>query len=133
MTNLFHYLCRVDHGPRYGFSYSASPENRKRASEFAIGDYFTHLFSLATPEPRTRQSFIEAYRDLRSPLQWLGFIAFRLLVLFCVWVLFRALLSSVGFCVFLLLLLVIAVGLVGLVFELCRLAWRAWFSRHRGR
>jgi hypothetical protein len=133
MKNLFHCLCRFVHGPRYGFLYSASPEKCKKASEFAIGDSFTHLSSLATPEPRTGQSFIEAYRDLRSPLRWPGFIASSLFVLFCAWVLYRALLLPEVFWFFLLLLLVITVGQVGLVFELCRLAWRAWFSRHTGR
>jgi hypothetical protein len=66
-------------------------------------------------------------------LEWPDFLGNGLFVVFCTWVLYRALVSPEGFWVFLLLLLVIAVGVVRLFVELCGLAWRAWFSRHTGR
>ena len=132
MKNLFHCLCRFAHCPRYGFLYSASPGKCKKATEFAIGDSFTRPFSLGAPETGTRLSFTEAYRDLRSPLQWPGFVASSLFALFCAWVLYRALLSSDGFCVFLLLLLFIVVGLLRPFVEVCRLAWPTRCSHRSG-
>jgi hypothetical protein len=66
-------------------------------------------------------------------LEWPGFLGTGLFVVFCTWVLHRALHSSMGFWVFLLLLLVTGVGLLRLFVGLCWLAWATWFSRRTGR
>jgi len=133
MKNFFRRLFRFVHDPRYGFCYSPSPEECKKAWESVIGDSFTRPFSLGAPKPETGLSFIEARRDLHPPLEWPDFLGNGLFVVFCTWVLHRALLSPKGFWVFLLLLVVMAVGLVRLFVELSRLAWCACFSRHTGR
>ena len=133
MKSFFRRLFRFVHDPRYGLCYSPSAEEYKKALESVIGDSFTRPFSLEAPETGTRLSFIEAYRDLHPPLEWPDFLGNGLFAVFCTWVLYRALLSPEGFWVLLLVLLVLAVGLVQLVVAYCRLAWRARFSRRRGR
>jgi hypothetical protein len=126
-------LFRFVHDPCYGLCYSPSPEECKEPWESVIGDSFARPFSLEAPKPETGPSFIAAYRDLDLPLEWPAFLGNGLFVVLCTWVLYRALLSPEGFWVLLLVLLVLAVGLVQLAVALCRLAWRARFSRHRGR
>jgi hypothetical protein len=91
----------------------------------------SHAHSLSQPRSlKTRRLSSGRTADLDPPLEWPDFLGNGLFVVFCTWVLFRALLSPDGFWVFLLLLVLIAVGLVWLIVELCRLAWRACFSRH---
>ena len=133
MKSSFRRLFRFVHDPRYGFCYSPSAEECKKAWESVIGDSFARPFSLEAPKPETGPSFIAAYRDLDPPLEWPAFLGNGLFVVFCTWVLYRALLSPEGFWVLLLVLLVLAVGLVQLAVALCRLAWRACFSRLTGR
>jgi hypothetical protein len=133
LKSFFRRLFRFVHDPRYGLCYSPSEEECKRALESVIGDSFTRPFSLEAPEAGTRLSFIEAYRNLHPPLEWPDFLGNGLFAVFCTWVLYRALLSPEGFWVLLLVLLVLAVGLVQLAVAYCRLAWRACFSRHKGR
>jgi hypothetical protein len=96
-------------------------------------EILSHADFLWKPRKLELLSFIEAYRDLHPPLEWPDFLGNGLFVVFCTWVLYRALLSPEGFWVLLLVLLVLAVGLVQLVFAHCRLAWRARFSRRTGR
>lgn len=132
MKSFFRRLFRFVRDPRYGLCYSPSAEECKKAWESVIGDSFTRPFSLEAPKPETGPSFIAAYRDLDPPLEWPDFLGNGLFVVFCTWVLYRALLSAEGFCVFLLLLLVIVVGLVRPFVEVCRLAWPARFSHRRG-
>jgi hypothetical protein len=133
LKSFFRCLFRFARDPRYGLCYSPSPEECKKAWESVIGESFGRPFSLGAPETRTRRFFAEAHGELHPTLEWPDFLGNGLFAVFCTWVLHRELLSPEGSCLFLLLLPVITVGLVGLVFELCRLAWRAWFSRHRGR
>ena len=118
MKSFLRRLFRFVHDLRYGLCYSPSAEECKKAWESVIGDCFTRPFSLAAPKPETGPSFIGAYRDLDPPLEWPDFLGNGLFVVFCTWVLYRALLSPDGFWVFLLLLLLIAVGLVWLIVEL---------------
>jgi hypothetical protein len=126
-------LFRFVNDPRYALCYSPSDEEYKKAWESVVGDSLTRPFSSRTdPEPRTRPSFVEAYRELRPPLEWPDFLGNGLFVLFCVWVLTRTILSPEGFWIFLLTLLVIAMGLVRLFVEVCRMARRAWLSHHNG-
>lgn len=133
MRSFFRRLFRFVHDPRYGLCYSPSPEECKKAWKSVVGDSFTCPFPLEAPKPETGPSFIRAYRDLDPPLEWPDFLGNGLFVVFCTWVLYRALLSPQGFWVLLLVLLVLAVGLVQLVVALCQMAWRARFSRHSGR
>jgi hypothetical protein len=133
LNSFFRRLFRFVDDPRYGLCYSPSPEDCKEAWESVIGNSFTRPISLGAPKPKTGPSFIGAYRDLDPPLEWPDFLGNGLFVVFCTWVLYHALVSPEGFWVLLLVLLVLAVGLVWLFVELCRLAWRAWFSRHTGR
>ena len=133
MKSFFRRLFRFVRDPRDGLCYSPSAEECKKAWESVVGDSFTRPFSLAAPKPETAPSFIAAYRDLDPPLEWPDFLGNGLFVVFYTWVLYRASVSPGGFWVLLLVLLVLAVGLVQLVVALCRLAWRARFSRHRGR
>jgi hypothetical protein len=133
MKSFFRHLFRFVHDPRYGLCYSPSPEEWKKAWESVIGGSFRRPFSLGAPKPENGRSFIGAYRDLDPPLEWPDFLGNGLFVVFCTWVLYRALLSPEGFWVFLLLFVLIAVGLVQLVVAFCQLGWRAWFSRRKGR
>jgi hypothetical protein len=133
LKSFFRRLFRFVHDRRYGLCYSPSAEEYKKALESVMGNSFTRPFSLEAPETGPRLSFIEAYRDLHPPLEWPDFLGNGLFAVFCTWVLYRALLSPEGFWVLLLALLVLAVGLVKLVVACCRLAWRARFSRGRGR
>jgi hypothetical protein len=133
LKSFFRRLFRFVHDPRYGFCYSPSAEEYKKALESVIGDSFTRTFSLEAPETGPRLSFIEAYRDLHPPLEWRDFLGNGVFAVFCMWVLYRAFLSPEGLWVLLLVLLVLAVGLVQLVVAYCRLAWRVRFSRHKGR
>jgi hypothetical protein len=111
MKNFFRRLCRIVYDSRYGLWYSPIPEKCLKAWESVIGESFTCPFSLGAPETGTRLSFAEAYRDLRSPLEWPDLLANGLFLLFCAWGLHRALLVPQSFWGFLLLLLVTAVGL----------------------
>jgi len=133
LKSFFRRLFRFVHDPRYGLCYSPSAEKYKKALESVIGDSFTRPFSLEAPETGSRLSFIEAYRDLHPPLEWPDFLSNGLFIVFWTWVLYRAFLSPEGFWFFLLLLLLLAVSLVQFVVAYCRLAWRARFSRRRGR
>lgn len=132
MKSFFRRMFRFVHDPRYGLCYSPSAEECKKAWESVIGDSFTRPSSLEAPKPETGPSFIAAHRALDPPLEWPDFLGNCLFVVFCTWVLYRALLSPEGLWIFLLLLLVTAVGVVWLFVELCRLAWRAGFSHHKG-
>jgi hypothetical protein len=78
MRNFFRRLFRFVHDPRYGLSYSPSPEECRKAWESVAGYSFTRPFSLDDPETGTRQPFIEAYRDLAPPLDWPDFSRQRL-------------------------------------------------------
>jgi hypothetical protein len=133
LKSFFRRLFRFVHDPRYGLCYSPSAEEYKKALESVIADSFIRPFSLEAPETGAKLSFIEAFRNLHPPLEWSDFLGNGLFAVFCMWVLYRALLSPEGFWFFLLLLLVLAVGLVQLVVAYCRLAWRARFSRRKGR
>jgi hypothetical protein len=119
LKTFFRRLFRFIHDPRYGLRYSPSPEEYKKALESVIGDSFRRPFSLGAPEPENGPSFIEAYRDLHLPLEWPQFLGNGLFVVFCTWVLYRALLSPECFWVLLLVFLVLAVGLVQLVVAQC--------------
>ena len=133
MNSFFRRLFRFVHDPRYGFCYSPSAEKYRKALESVIGDSLTRPFSLDAPEPENAPSFVEAYRELHPPLEWPDFLGNGLFVVFCTWVLYRALLLPEGFWILLLVLLVLAVGLVQLVVAHCRLAWRVRFSRRTER
>jgi hypothetical protein len=111
LKSFFRRLFRIVHDPGYGLCYLASPEECRKAWESVIGESFTCPFSLGAPETGTRLPFAEAYRDLRSPLEWPDLLANGLFLLFCAWGLHRALLVPQSFWGFLLLLLVTAVGL----------------------
>jgi prolipoprotein diacylglyceryltransferase len=133
VKNFLRRLFRFVNDPRYGLCYSPTPEAYKKAWESVVGDSLKQPFSLIRdPMPGDRPSFKTAFRELRPPLEWPDFLGNGLFVLFCVWVLTRAIMSPEGFWIFLLTLLVIAMGLVRLFVEVCRLAWRAWLSHHNG-
>ena len=126
-------LFRFVNDHRYGLCYSPTPEEYKKAWESVVGDSLKQPFSLITdPMPGDRPSFKTAFRELHPRREWPDFLGNGLFVLFCTWVLRRALVSPEGFGIVLLLLVVIAAELVSVFFQLCRMAWHAWFSHHEG-
>ena len=133
MKNFLRRLFRFVNDPRYGIFYSPTPEAYKKAWESVVGDSLKQPFSLRTdPLPGYRPSFKTAFRELRPRREWPDFLGNGLFVLFCTWVLRRALVSPEGFWIVLLLLVVIAAELVLVFIQLSRMAWRAWLSHHNG-
>jgi hypothetical protein len=126
-------LFRFVNDPRYGLFYWPTPDAYKKALDSVVGDSLKQPFSLSVdPMPGDRPSFKTAFRELRPRREWPDYLGNGLFVLFCTWVLRRALVSPEGFWIVLLLLVVIAAELVSVFIQLCRMAWRAELSHHNG-
>jgi hypothetical protein len=132
MKNFFRRLIRFVNDPRYRIFYSPRTEDYLKVWDALVGDSMAHPFAETDFGSENRPSFATALQEVHPPLEWPDFLGNVLFIVFAVWVLARGVLSSEGVWLFLLSLVVIAVSAARLLFGLCRLAWRRWFSRDTG-
>lgn len=134
MKNFLRRLVRFVNGPRHWAFYSPRPYSPKEFWEAVDARTLAHQISVGThPKPGIGPYRPTAYRERHPILEWPDFLSNGLFVFFCTWVLWRAFVSPAGLWIVLLASLVASVMLARLLIQLCRMAWRALFSHHKGR
>ena len=134
MKNFLRRLVRFVNDPRDRASCSRWPVSPKEFWDAIEARTLAYqLFVGADPKPGVTPYCTRAYRqfcrELHPKLEWPDLLGNTLFVFFCRWVLRRAFVSPAGLWIGLPVIVVVAVTLVRLSFQLCRMAWRTWFSR----